>query len=94
MVFDSDLGIGAFVTVSEEDREIVRRARMENLVVPVAVQDAILQVVRAHPEWEALEPQDQSLEILEELSIEMSPPIPSRLTVDVVMAAWRAGHLV
>lgn len=94
MVFDSELGIGAFVSISDKDREIVRRARAANLMISAGERDAILQIVRAHAEWKGLKRQDRALKVLEELSIETPPPVPSRLAVEVVMAAWRAGHLV
>lgn len=94
MVIDNDLGLGSFVPITEEDREIVRQALMLHIVVAPEERDAILAIVRAHREWHQLSARDLDMRVFNAITMEWFPrAAPSLLDVRVVMAAIRAGHL-
>ena len=64
MVNDKELGLGSFVPISDEDREIVREALMCHIVVAPDERDAILAVARAHHrEWHRLSDADHDMRI-------------------------------
>ena len=50
MVVDNDLGLGSFLPITEEDREIVRQARMLHIRVAPQERDEIVAVARQHTE--------------------------------------------
>lgn len=94
MVIDNDLGLGFFSPISDEDREIVRQAMALHIRVSEDERDAILAVMRNHPEWRQLVPRDHDMRVFNAMTMEVFPlAAPSLLDVRAVMAAVRAGHL-
>ena len=94
MVGDNDLGLGFFNPISDEDREIVRQARMLHIRVDQQERDDVLTVVRKHPEWRRLGPRDHDMRVFNAVTMERFPlAAPSLLDVRVVMTAVRAGHI-
>lgn len=94
MVVDNDLGLGSFVPITEEDREVVRQALMLHIRVAPEERDAIVAVARHHTEWHNLPAADLDQRVFDEVAVLWYPrSAPSLLDVRVVMAALRAGHL-
>jgi len=94
VVIDNDLGLGFFSPISDEDREIVRQAQALHIKVSEDERDAILAVVRNHPEWHQLAPADHDMRIFNAVTMDRFPLMaPSLLDVRAVMAAVRAEHL-
>jgi hypothetical protein len=94
MVLDNDLGLGSFVPITEEDREVVRRAMMLRIRVAHTEQDEILAVARRRTEWDRLPAEERDRRVFDEVAVLRYPlSAPSLLDVRVVMAALRAGAL-
>ncbi|MET8354532.1 hypothetical protein [Micromonospora sp. NPDC005206] len=93
MVVDNDLGLGFFVPISEEDREIVRKALMLGIKVAPEERDAIEAIAEEHEEWRQLSERDRDMRVFNAITRAWYPrAAPSLLDVRVVMAALRAGH--
>ncbi|GAA3780217.1 hypothetical protein GCM10022225_80600 [Plantactinospora mayteni] len=94
MVVDNELGLGSFLPITEEDREIVRQAKMLHIRVAPQERDDILAVAQQHTDWQHLSDADFDQRVFDEVAVLRYPrAAPSLLDVRVVMAALRAGHL-
>ncbi|MEV5210972.1 hypothetical protein AB0K35_26210 [Micromonospora sp. NPDC053740] len=94
MVVDNDLGLGSFLPITEEDREIIRQAKMLNIRITLQERNEILWVARELREWQHLPDGDFDQRVFDEVAVRRYPrSAPSLLDVRVVMAALRAGHL-
>src|SRR5262249_29172184 len=66
-VFDNDLTRAPFVPISEADRETVRQAMAQDLVVLPAEREAIMRVVGANPGWAEMSDEDHDMRVFDEL---------------------------
>ncbi|MFF0370579.1 hypothetical protein [Micromonospora sp. NPDC005087] len=93
MVVDNDLGLGSFVPITEEDREIVRQALMLHIKVAPEERHAIVAIAEEHQEWRQLSARDHDMRVFNAITRAWYPrAAPSLLDVRVVMAALRAGR--